>query len=80
MDGKAQAAALEKAQIKVIANTGNVNSGISEFTDLFSSKGGSAIGNMIEGLANTEAGSALVEKFVTSKNETKTKLNGASKQ
>lgn len=62
--GIAQARALEDAGIKIIANTGNVGDGIKSITDLFSPAGGTAVGGMLEALNNTDAGKAVVEKFV----------------
>lgn len=54
--GVAQAAALEKANIKIISNSGDPVAGITSVRDLFSSKGGTSIGAMLEGLAQTEQG------------------------
>lgn len=63
--GVQQAKALEKADIKVIANTGtNVAAGLNSAMDLFSAAGGTAIGAAIEGLAQTSTGAALVKKVV----------------
>lgn len=62
--GVAQAHALEKADIKVIANSGDVSSGINNLTDLISSKGGTQLGAMLNGLANTGAGKALADTFM----------------
>ena len=58
--GVAQAAALKTANIKVIANGGTVAQGVSSISELFSSSGGTKLGAMIEGLANTDHGSALL--------------------
>ncbi len=60
--GIAQADALKAADIKVIVTGGDVVSGMSGITDVFSAKGGQAIGAMIEGLAQTPAGAAVVER------------------
>ena len=60
--GVAQATALEKADIKIIANSGDVSSGISKIGDIFSAKGGTNIGAMLEGLAQTDTGKALISK------------------
>lgn len=60
--GIAQASAVSKADIKVIANTGTVNDGIQSVSELFTSKGGTQLGAMIEGFKNTEAGKALMNK------------------
>lgn len=61
--GMEQAKALEKADIKIISNTGDPVSGINSARDLFTSKGGTQIGAMLEGLANTEKGGALLDKL-----------------
>lgn len=62
--GIAQAGALAAANIKVIANGGTVPEGVNNIGDLFTSKGGQAIGSMLEGLANTDVGKAVLEKAV----------------
>jgi flotillin len=61
--GVAQAAALEKADIKIIANSGDVSTGISKVGDIISAKGGTNIGAMLEGLAQTDTGKALISKM-----------------
>lgn len=58
--GVAQAEALKAADIKVIANGGTVNDGVKSIGDLLSSAGGTKIGAMLEGLANTDHGKALL--------------------
>lgn len=58
--GMEQAKALEKANIKIIANAGEPVAGVAKVMDLFSSKGGTSIGAMLEGLANTEQGEKLL--------------------
>lgn len=60
--GIEQAKALEHAEIKVIANTGDVSSGLNNVMDIFTSKGGVAVGSMLEGFGNTDTGKALLEK------------------
>lgn len=62
--GVEQAKALEKADIKVIANNGNASSGLSGIGDLLSSGGGINVGAMLEGLAQTPAGKAVLDKIV----------------
>src|ERR1035437_1622327 len=60
------ATALSKADLKLLVNSGDVNSGIGKFSDLFTSKGGSQINGLIEGLKQTEEGKgilSLLEKF-----------------
>src|ERR1700761_392860 len=58
--GIAQAGALEKADVKVIAQTGVPAEGLNAVGELFSAKGGQAIGAALEGLKNTEAGAAVL--------------------
>lgn len=58
--GKAQAVALQDANIKVIANGGTVAEGVDSIGKLFTSAGGQAIGAMLEGIAQTDVGQAAV--------------------
>jgi flotillin len=62
--GTAQADALKAANIKVIANSGNVSNGINSITDILSSKGGTEMGAMLEGFANTDMGQRLMSQWV----------------
>lgn len=61
--GIEQAKALEKADIKVIANNGSATDGISSLGELFSSKGGTNIGALLEGISQTPVGKDLLDKF-----------------
>jgi flotillin len=61
--GVAQAEALRAANIKVIANAGDVNTGVKNAMDIFSPKGGTALGGALEALAQTEMGAGLLKKF-----------------
>lgn len=62
--GKEQALALQGAEIKVIANTGEgVPGGVTKVMELFSAKGGTTLGAMVEALKQTEGGAAIVERF-----------------
>ncbi|PAF52932.1 hypothetical protein BKH42_08650 [Helicobacter sp. 13S00482-2] len=63
--GIAQAKALEKADVKVIANAsnGNVSNGIDKITDIFSSNGGTQLGAMLEGISQSGIGKSILEKF-----------------
>lgn len=63
--GVEQARALDKADIKVIANSGTVTGGISSLGELFTSQGGSNVGAALEGLAQSEIGKQLLDKFTT---------------
>jgi flotillin len=68
--GMEQARALEHAQVKVIANSETPGAGIKTVMDLFSARGGTAVGVALDSLANTDKGAALVEALakVTHKN------------
>lgn len=58
--GVEQAKALEKADIKVIANSGGVTDGVKNVMDLFTSKGGTQLGAMVEAFAQTPTGKQLI--------------------
>lgn len=58
--GIEQAKALHQADIKVIANAGNPTSGLNSVMDIFSAQGGTQVGAMLEGLANTDMGKAVL--------------------
>ncbi len=51
--GVAQASALQKAEIKVFANTGDAPSGLSSIGELLGSKGGQQVGAFLESLSAT---------------------------
>jgi flotillin len=57
---KSYGEALGKADLKIIANSGDVNGGINKITDVLSSKGGQAVNGLIESLQQTELGGELV--------------------
>ena len=61
--GLEQAKALEKSDIKIIANAGDPIHGVKNIMDLFTSKGGTQLAAMIEGLSQTDQGKALIEKI-----------------
>lgn len=60
--GVAQAGAMEKADIKVIVNSGDATSGIKSAMDLLTSKGGTQLGAFVEGIAQTPVGQAILKK------------------
>jgi flotillin len=60
--GMEQAGALKSADIKIIANTGNPVSGVGNVMDLFSAKGGTQLGAMVEAFAQSENGKAILSK------------------
>lgn len=61
--GMQQAQALKEADIKIIANAGTASSGLESALDIFSSRGGTQLGAMLEGLANTDTGKATLAKL-----------------
>jgi len=63
--GVAQAEALESADLKIIANGGTVESGMGSIGQILSAKGGTALASMLEGLAQTDAGQAVVNKLTS---------------
>jgi flotillin len=63
--GVEQAKALQAAEIKVIANTGNAVDGVRSAMELFTPKGGTQIGAAIEAFRNTDAGRAVLDKLTT---------------
>ena len=77
--GKEQAKALQDAGIKVIANTGSPIEGVNSVMDLFSSKGGTHLGAMLEGMAQTDVGQAALKKFGINPENTPTSGNGANR-
>lgn len=65
--GVEQAKNLGKADIKVIANAGSVDAGVKNVMDLFTPKGGTAVGGALEALANTDIGKKIVDKITDKK-------------
>lgn len=61
--GVAQAKSLERADVKVIANAGDVQQGMTGIGDLFSARGGTAVAAALEGLAQSATGKALLDKI-----------------
>jgi flotillin len=57
---ESMARALEKADLKILANSGDVQSGMNKFSDILSAKGGSQINGLLESLKQTEEGKALL--------------------
>lgn len=71
--GIANAGALEKADIKVIANTGDAGAGIASLGELFTAKGGTHVGAMLEAIQQTPQGQALFNAVVNNATATKGK-------
>lgn len=60
------AKALSNADLKLLVNSGDVNSGLNSFGDIFTSKGASQINGLVEGLKQTDEGKSILsiaEKF-----------------
>lgn len=73
--GVETAKALEKSELKVIANSGDVTGGMNSLMDLFTSKGGTSLGASLDAFANTDNGKALLEKFGMTKAQAKELLS-----
>ena len=67
--GIEQAKALTAADLKIIANGGDVQSGVQKIGDLLSSSGGTQVGAMLEGLSQSEMGKKLVDRITAIKKE-----------
>jgi len=61
--GIEQAKALQEAGIKVIVNSGDVNSGMNSLLDLLTTKGGTNVAGMVEAIRQTDEGSALLDRI-----------------
>lgn len=57
---EAMAKALAAADLKILANSGDVQSGLNKFTDILSSKGGSQLNGLMESLKQTNEGKAIM--------------------
>ena len=65
--GMEQAKALSSADIKIIANSDSPVSGLNNVMDIISSKGGTQVGAMLEGLATSPVGKTLLGKLTDDK-------------
>lgn len=62
--GKEMAAAIKDADLKIIANGGDVQSGMAGLTSVFSPAGGTSIAGMLTALSQTDEGKALVNGVI----------------
>jgi flotillin len=62
--GIEQAQNIGKADIKILANSGDIQSGVEKVADIFSSKGGSALNGLFESLKQTPEGEGLVDSLL----------------
>jgi flotillin len=67
--GVEQARNLRGSDIKIIANAGDVSQGVNKVMDLFTPKGGTALGGMIEGIAQSSLGKKIIEKVAEPKHK-----------
>lgn len=65
--GSKKAEALTAADLKIIANSGNVDGGVTKLMDIFTPKGGASLGSMLEAVGQTDAGKMLLDRFLTPK-------------
>ncbi|MDR0784964.1 MAG: hypothetical protein LBE74_03655 [Treponema sp.] len=63
--GIEQAKNIGHADIKILANSGDVQSGVERVTDVFSSKGGSALNGLFESLKQTPEGEGLARGLLS---------------
>jgi len=61
--GMEQAKAITAANIKIIANSGDINGGVKNVMDLFTPNGGTKIGGALEAMAQTDMGKSLLSRF-----------------
>lgn len=61
--GVEMAKAIGEAELKVIANSGDIQGGVASLGDMFTAKGGMGLGAMLSGLAQSTEGQALLTKF-----------------
>lgn len=78
--GIQQARALTNADVKIIANTGAPTSGLKTVMELFSSKGGTELGAMLEGFAQTDKGQELLGLALKTATEPKNGTKTPTKQ
>lgn len=62
--GVKQAEALKNADIKVISNAGKPAEGLTSVMDIFTSKGGQALGAALEGFVNSPTGEKIARKVL----------------
>lgn len=62
--GIEMANAMKAADLKIIANSGSVQGGVTSLADVFTPAGGTSLAGMIEALGQTEAGASLVDGVI----------------
>ena len=66
---QANGEALKSAEVKLLVNAGDVQSGMNKLSDIFSSKGASQLNGIIEGLSQTEIGKNVLSLLDKSKQD-----------
>lgn len=69
---ESMATALASSELKVLVNSGDVNSGMNKITDLFTSKGGTALTGLMEALKQTPEGKGILSLLPTAPIEKET--------
>jgi len=67
--GIEMAKAMGNADMKIISNAGDIQSGMSKITDLFTSQGGTKVGSMVSALMNNPDILKIVESLTSKKSE-----------
>jgi flotillin len=57
------AKAMQSAELKVIANAGDIQGGVAKLGDMFTPQGGTNLSGMLAALAQTEEGKNLLNKI-----------------
>jgi flotillin len=71
-NAESMATALSSAEMKLLINSGDVHSGMNKITDLFTSKGGSALNGLMEVLKQTPEGRGILSLLPTAPAEKET--------
>ena len=75
--------AIGAADVKIIANSGDVQGGVASVGDLFTARGGTNLTGMLEAIAQGDIGKGLIEKVAGAIDSAKSKptpRNGSVKQ
>lgn len=60
--------------MKIIANSGDVQSGMTSLGDMFTAKGGMNLSAMMEAMSTTDAGKALINRITGTSDKPKLNL------
>lgn len=76
--GKAMAISLEKADLKIIANAGDVQTGVGNITSILTPAGGTNLAGMLSALAQTDEGKAVLDTLTNKIGLDKAPTNAAT--